>query len=81
MVPGDRHLSADDGSRRCSMGGMELVEEIVTVDDELRRFQYRITEGPMPLEFHLGTVDVLVPSARVLGLVVGDREVPVLAER
>lgn len=31
----------------------------MTVDDELRRFQYRITEGPMPPEFHLGTVDVL----------------------
>ena len=41
------------------MGGAELVEELVTVDDGLRRFQYRITEGPMPLEFHLATVDVL----------------------
>lgn len=57
--PGIDTSSADEDSRRCSMGGVELVEEIVTVDDELRRFQYRITEGPMPLEFHLGTVDVL----------------------
>jgi len=57
--PGIDISSADEDSRRCSMGGVELVEEIVTVDDELRRFQYRITEGPMPLEFHLGTVDVL----------------------
>lgn len=57
--PGIETSSADETSRRCSMGGVELVEEIVTVDEELRRFQYRITEGPMPLEFHLGTVDVL----------------------
>ncbi|MGQ0618260.1 MAG: SRPBCC family protein [Acidimicrobiia bacterium] len=57
--PGIDSSDADGTSRRCSMGGVELVEEIVTVDDELRRFQYRITEGPMPLEFHLGTVDVL----------------------
>jgi hypothetical protein len=39
--------------------GTSLVEEIVTNDDELRRFQYRIVEGPMPPDFHLGTVDVL----------------------
>ncbi len=57
--PGIDTSSAEGGVRRCSMGGSELAEEIVTVDDELRRFQYRITEGPMPLEFHLGTVDVL----------------------
>lgn len=58
--PGIETSSAEGNVRRCSMGeGAELVEEIVTVDNELRRFQYRITEGPMPLEFHLGTVDVL----------------------
>jgi len=57
--PGIDSSSADGTTRRCSMGGAELVEEIVTVDDTLRRFQYRITEGPMPLDFHLGTVDVL----------------------
>lgn len=39
-------------------GGPTLTEEIVTNDGELRRFQYRITDG-MPVEFHLGTVDVL----------------------
>lgn len=57
--PGIDTASAEGTERRCSMGGIELVEEIVTVDDDLRRFQYRITEGPMPLEYHLGTVDVL----------------------
>ncbi len=58
-LPGIEASSADGATRRCSMGGVELVEEIVTVDDALRRFQYRITEGPMPLDFHLETVDVL----------------------
>lgn len=57
--PGIDSSSAEGTTRRCSMAGSELAEEIVTVDDELRRFQYRITEGPMPLEFHLGTVDVI----------------------
>jgi hypothetical protein len=57
--PGIDTSSADGMTRRCSMGDVELVEEIVTVDDALRRFQYRITEGPMALDFHLGTVDVL----------------------
>ena len=51
---------ADDGIRNCTLqGGAKLEEEIVTSDDELRRFQYRIIGGDMPVEFHLGTIDVL----------------------
>src|SRR4051812_31145416 len=40
-------------------GGITVEEEIVTNDDELRRLQYRIVGGAMPVEFHLGTVDVI----------------------
>ena len=40
-------------------GGINVDEEIVTNDDELRRFQYRIVGGALPVDFHLGTVDVL----------------------
>lgn len=52
---------SDDGtSRTVALGpGLELVEDIVTNDAELRRFQYRISGGPMPVEYHLGTIDVL----------------------
>lgn len=51
---------AEGGKRFCTLeGGGHLEEEIVTSDDRLRRFQYRITDGDMPVEFHLGTVDVL----------------------
>jgi uncharacterized protein YndB with AHSA1/START domain len=58
--PGIETSSAEGNTRRCSLGpGMEIVEEIVTVDDQLRRFQYRIVEGPMPIKVHLATVDVL----------------------
>jgi hypothetical protein len=38
--------------------GLRFREEIVTVDDDLRRFQYRIADNPL-ITFHLGTVDVL----------------------
>lgn len=59
--------SASDGVRHCTLqGGGELEEEIVTSDDELRRFQYRITAGAMPVEFHLGTIDVLDLDGRAL---------------
>lgn len=59
--------SADDGVRRCTLrGGGRLEEEIVTSDDELRRLQYRITSGDMPVESHLGTVDVLDVDGRAL---------------
>lgn len=51
--------SADGDTRQVTLaGGMEVVEDIVTNDGELRRFQYRITGG-VPVEFHLGTIDVL----------------------
>jgi hypothetical protein len=40
-------------------GDITVEEEIVTNDDGLRRFQYRIVGGALPVEFHLGTVDVL----------------------
>lgn len=57
--PGIEQATVDNGTRTCTLaGGMTLVEDVVTVDDELRRFQYRITDG-MPVEHHLGTVDVL----------------------
>lgn len=52
--------SANDGVRRCILqGGSKLEEEIVTSDDDVRRFQYRITSGDMPVEHHIGTIDVL----------------------
>lgn len=50
----------ENGVRYCSLqGGGKLEEVIVTSDDELRRFQYRITAGDMPVEHHLGTIDVI----------------------
>ena len=57
--PGIETATASGSTRTCTLaGGMALEEDIVTVDDALRRFQYRITAG-MPVEHHLGTVDVL----------------------
>jgi hypothetical protein len=47
-----------DGTVRTvvTASGLTLPEEIVTLDDVLRRFQYRVT-GPI-LKDHLGTIDV-----------------------
>ncbi len=57
--PGIEQATAGDGTRTCTLaGGHELQEDVVNVDAELRRFQYRITGG-LPVEHHLGTVDVL----------------------
>jgi hypothetical protein len=46
-------------ARKIKMGDISVTEEIVTVDDDLRRFQYSITDMPIPVEFHLSTIDVL----------------------
>ena len=57
--PGIERAAAGEGTRSCTLaGGQQLEEDVVNVDGELRRFQYRITGG-MPVEHHLGTVDVL----------------------
>lgn len=66
--PGIEQATAADGKRSCTVaGGHELHEDIVNVDGDLRRFQYRITDG-MPVDYHLGTVDVLEegPEATLL---------------
>ena len=61
--PGIEQASAGDGTRSCTLtGGHELEEDVVNVDQDLRRFQYRITAG-MPVDYHLGTVDVLEDGA------------------
>ena len=51
-------------ARVVQMGDISVTEEIVTVDDDLRRFQYSITEMPIPIEFHLSTIDVLARRRR-----------------
>jgi hypothetical protein len=46
-----RHLTTAHGTMKSL---------VVTKDDALRRFQYRFVEGmPQPIDFHLGTIDVL----------------------
>jgi hypothetical protein len=62
--PGITASTADATTRTITLdGGMDLNEEIVTNDPALRRFQYRIVGGAMPVEFHLGTVDVIEDGA------------------
>jgi carbon monoxide dehydrogenase subunit G len=39
--------------------GISVDEKIVTNDSELRRFQYSIIGGPVPVETHLATIDVI----------------------
>lgn len=58
--PAIEESTAEGSTRRCTLhGGGDLVEEIITNDDRLRRFQYRITGGALAPSFHLGTIDVL----------------------
>lgn len=58
--PGFASSRLDGSVRTIELGpGAEIVEDIVTSDGELRRFQYAITAAPFPVESHLGTIDVL----------------------
>jgi hypothetical protein len=57
-APGIGAVEWDGTTRTIDMGGLKIAEEVVTSDVELRRFQYKITDAPMPLGYHLATVDV-----------------------
>ena len=53
-------LNLLDGTARVvGTMGLEIREDIVTVDDDLRRFQYSIVDSPLNLANHLSTVDIL----------------------
>ena len=57
--PGVIGVEMGEGTRTLQLAsGLPVWEEIVTLDDRLRRFQYRIT-GPLPVKYHLGTMDVI----------------------
>lgn len=52
--------TATGDHRHCTLeGDVPLEEEIVANDATLRRFRYRIVGGGVPVESHLGTVDVI----------------------
>ncbi len=57
--PGITGVSMEGAVRTIVMAsGLPVHEDIVTIDNRLRRFQYRIT-GPLPVSFHLATMDVI----------------------
>ena len=57
--------SSGDGTHRTVVlqDGSSLDEIVVNSDPVLRRFQYRIVGGDLPVEYHLGTVDVIEVDA------------------
>lgn len=58
--PGVAECTYADGVRHVTTAtGIEVDETVVTNDTELRRFQYALQPGVVPIERHLATVDVL----------------------
>jgi hypothetical protein len=58
--PGMEHVTVHNGQRTITNhAGQGFVEDIVTNDDEVRRFQYRLNRALVPLTYHLATVDVI----------------------
>ncbi|MFE7417541.1 SRPBCC family protein [Rhodococcus sp. NPDC057529] len=39
--------------------GATLIEDTVTLDDDLRRLQYQLVGGDLSVDSHLGTIDVI----------------------
>ncbi|MCU1502369.1 MAG: hypothetical protein JWM12_1723 [Ilumatobacteraceae bacterium] len=58
--PGVAGCTHADGVRHVTTSsGIEVDEVIVTNDGQLRRFQYSLQPGAVPVEQHLATVDVV----------------------
>ena len=60
-IPGLESSSTDaNGLRTVTLpGGMVVTEQIHLRDDGLRRMQYGIADGPLPVQLHRATIDVL----------------------
>ncbi|MBB3178802.1 SRPBCC family protein [Variovorax sp. Sphag1AA] len=80
--------SVEDSRRSLLLQGGARVEEDISRDEALRRFQYSIVGGDVPVDYHLGTVDVhdldgeslVVYSTEVLPDELGDVLGPAVAD-
>lgn len=62
----DVKVDDDAGTRTITLeSGLPLLEDIVSVRDDLRRFQYRLV-GPLPVQHHLASIDVIADGDRCL---------------
>jgi carbon monoxide dehydrogenase subunit G len=57
-LPGVDTCTMDGDERVVGTMGIEIRERCV-VDDDLKRFTYTITDGPMTFDFHRAVIDVL----------------------
>lgn len=52
--------SIDGDIRTCTLpDGAAIKEQIITIDEDAKRVVYAIKEGPLPLEFHCASVQVV----------------------
>jgi len=50
----------DGDTRYCTLAdGAKLVEKIISIDEAVKRIGYTITDGPMPLDFHFASLQVV----------------------
>jgi hypothetical protein len=61
--PGIDGCTLEGDVRTVATMGIEIEEQLVTSDGELRRQQYSIVGGPMVPEYHLATIDVIEDGA------------------
>lgn len=52
--------SLDGDVRTCTLpDGQTIKERVITVDEDVKRVVYTVTEGPLPMEFHCASVQVV----------------------
>ena len=57
--PGMVDVAVEGTNRTITLrSGLPLLEEVVSIRHDLRRFQYRLL-GPLPVQHHLASIDVI----------------------
>ena len=57
--------SVEGDIRLCTLAdGQEIKERIISVDDIAKRLVYTVTDGPIPLDFHCSSVQVLEEATK-----------------
>lgn len=75
--PAITESSGDQAHRRVVLeGGIVIEEDIITLDDDLRRLQYRGAAGDLPIDSHLGTIDVIELDSQTTALVYSTEVTP-----
>lgn len=62
-MPGVDAVTVDGDRRTVTFAGMDVTEQLVSLDEDARQISYSIVDGPVPIDHHTATVTVTPTEA------------------